>query len=145
MRSGLEHEPASHFPSAGQLIDQPVAAMAGNVIQEVRNKTVVAGEGHAPVINIGMVGITDLSAALTYERRGVPAAGVGEVLGVVVAEEELQAFRHALVYRDCKCVVVAARTVLRTYNPIPKRVRSVLDRLCKSHGVGGHLVEIFGH
>src|SRR6058998_2637001 len=113
MRSGLKHQPAGHFPSGGQLIDEPVAAMAGDFIQEVRNDTVVAREGNAPVIDIGIVAITDLSAALTHERRGVPPAGVGEVLGVVITKEELQALRHALVYGDGKTVVVAAPEILR--------------------------------
>ena len=119
--------------------------MDGRFIQEVRNNTVVSGERHAPVIDIGMVTITDLSAAFTHERRGVPAAGVGEVLGVVITKEELQAFRHALVYGDRKSVVVATPAILRTYYPIPKRVWSVLERLGKSNGIGGHLGEIFDH
>src|SRR5437667_12209709 len=133
IRSALEHQPAGHFPSADRLIDQPVVTMAGSFIQEVRNDTMVAREGHASVIDIGIVEVTGLAAALTHERRGVPPAGVGKVLGVVITKEELQALRHALVYGDSKRMVVAAPAILHIYQRIPERVRSARARLVKSY------------
>src|SRR5207249_11173968 len=101
MWSGLEHHPAGHFPSAGQLIDEPVGATAGDFIKEIRNHAMVAREGDLSVIDIGIVATTEYahtpSPALARERRGVPAAGVGEVLVVVVTAEDLQVLRHGVV------------------------------------------------
>src|SRR5262249_7585382 len=115
---------------------------AGDFIQEVRNDTVVAREGHASVIDIGMVEITGYAAALTHERSGVRPAGVRKVLGVVITEEKLQAFRQALVDGDRERVVVATPASRHIIYRIPKRVRSAPDRPGKSYGVGRHLVEI---
>src|SRR5262249_13168515 len=100
------------FPSSVELIHEPVAAMAGRFIQEVRNDTMVAREGYVSVIEQGMVAILALAAAFTHERRGVPPAAVGKVLGVVITKEELQAFRHALVDGHSKSVVVAESRIL---------------------------------
>src|SRR5206468_11327803 len=129
IRSGLEHKPPGHFPSADHLIDDPVAAMAGDLIQEVRNRTMVAREGHAAVIVVGIVVITGLEATLTREGRGGPTAGVGKVLGVVITKEELQALGHALVYGDGKRVIVAARAIFHVSQRIPERIRSARFRL----------------
>src|SRR5437773_11956379 len=95
--------------------------MAGRLIQEVRNRTMVPREGHASVIVVGIVVITGLEAALTRERRGGPPAGVGKVLGVVITKEELQALRHALVYGNGKRVIVAARAIFHVGQRIPER------------------------
>ena len=61
---------------------------------------------------------------------------------MVITEEELQALRHALVYGDGKTVVVAAPEILRADYSIPKRVRTVLDRVAKSYGICRHLGQI---
>src|SRR5262249_7045779 len=106
-------------------------------------------EGHMSVIDIGIVATTEYapapSPALTHERRGVPPTGVGEVLGVVITKEELQAPRDSLVHRDGKSVVVATPVILRAYYPVPKRVRSVLECVPKSYGVCRYLGEIGVH
>src|SRR5881409_3216831 len=98
--------------------------MAGRFIQEVRNRAMVAREGHASVIVVGIVVITGLEAALTRERRGVPPPSVGKILGVVITKEELQALGHALVYGDGKRVIVAARAIFHVSQRIPERIRS---------------------
>src|SRR5262249_21895912 len=82
---------------------------------------------------------------LPNDGRGVPPAGVGEVLGVVITKEELQALRESLVHRDGKSVVVATPVILRAYYPVPKRVRSVLERVPKSYGICRYLGEIGVH
>src|ERR1051326_324006 len=123
--------------------------MAGDFIQEVRNDTVIAREGPGSVMYMGIVAAPKYPpappSALPHERRGFPPAGVGEVLRVVITKQELQALRESLVYRDGKSVVVAAPVILRAYDAIPKRIRSVLDRVPESYGIGRHLGEIGVH
>src|SRR5580704_3445514 len=105
----------------------------------------VPSESHPSVIEIGIVEVAGLAAPLTHEGGWIPAAGVGKVLGMVIAELELAALGEALVDGDGERFVVASAAILHVYQRIPDRVRRVGTRRGKSNGIRRHLVWIGGY